>query len=183
MYHVYITDKSDLGVLKILMLMGGAVAVIVLSGGNDSKHPEWKEYMGDFKEGSKMTESDDLTLYGSSNFLAHGKIELLDMKSIHQKYPELPQDINGYLIYPPLDIKHTKFNIPFSINKEFKARVDALPSTDLIVYFNSKAHDMIDDAVTFYMATHQKSEIKRVGDTVETYTNDHRKDCRQFWSM
>lgn len=39
-YQIYITDKSDLGVLKILVLMAVSVAVIILIKSNDSEQSE-----------------------------------------------------------------------------------------------------------------------------------------------
>lgn len=155
LFHIGELDWKTLLIIAAGATIGAAVKFKYDEIQAFSQPPEWKEYMGDFKEESNMTEGDDLTLYKYSSFLATGNIELLDMEPIYQKYPELPQGINGYLIYPPLDIKHTKFNMLFGINEEFKAQVDALPSTDLIVYFDPKAHDIIDDAVTLYMLTHQ----------------------------
>lgn len=85
-----------------------------------------------------------------------GKIEPLDMRPIFDKYPMLPKNIAGHLVYPPIGYRDFKYPTPFE-NITFQDQVDKLPQDDLIVYVEPKNIQSLDECidrwVEIYMAT------------------------------
>lgn len=83
------------------------------------------------------------------------RIEPLDMEPIFKKYPLLPTDIKGHIVYPPKNQFAFKYPVPFE-NIIFQNKVDNLPQTDLIVYVDPESSQNVDECIDYWVSRYME---------------------------